>query len=74
MSQEKETLITLTVANAPLELRVTHFRGSEALNRPYWFEIDLVSPNVYLEVKLLKSRSAFLCIGEEQNGVHGLIG
>ncbi|MDY7560588.1 type VI secretion system tip protein TssI/VgrG [Pseudomonas sp. 10B1] len=74
MSQEKETLITLTVANAPLELRVTHFRGCEALNRPYWFEIDLVSPNVYLEVKLLKSRSAFLCIGEEQNGVHGLIG
>ncbi|MEB0041334.1 MULTISPECIES: type VI secretion system tip protein TssI/VgrG [unclassified Pseudomonas] len=74
MSQDEETWVTLTVANTPLELHITQFRGYEALNRPYRFEIDLISQTPHMDVRLLKSRAAFLCFGDVNTGIHGLIG
>lgn len=78
MSRDKETLITLTIANSQLELHVIRFKGHEALNQPYRFDIDLISPTPTLDYKALISRSAFLSFGAldegMDDGIHGLIG
>lgn len=68
-----EKLITLTVEDISLELHVVRFSGSEALNCPFRFEIDLISPCVTLDVKALISRCAYLSFGSAAHGIHGLI-
>lgn len=73
MSQDTETLVTLTVADTPLELQVIHFSGSEGLNRPYRFDIDLISPSDTLDVRMLTACVAYLSYGDGHHGVHGLI-
>jgi type VI secretion system secreted protein VgrG len=74
LSQDTETRATLTIGDTPLALHVIRFSGSEALNRPYRFEIDFISPSVMLDAGVLTSRSAYLSFGDAHHGVHGLIG
>ncbi|MDB6145019.1 MAG: hypothetical protein JWP80_4063 [Pseudomonas sp.] len=73
MSHDQDTLITLTISDHPVPLRVISFRGHEALNQPYRFDIDLISLNPELNVDTLQSCSAYLCFGPADSGVHGQI-
>jgi len=78
MFRRNETPITLAIANSRLELHVISFTGREALNEPYHFDIDLISPTPIPDFNALMSRSAFLSFGaqnqEQDHGIHGLIG
>ena len=74
MSQDTQIRVTLTIGDTSLALDVIRFSGSEALNRPYRFEIDLISPSITLDAGVLTSRSAYLSFGDAHHGVHGLIG
>lgn len=73
MSQDNGTLITLTIANNELALQVIGFKGHEALNEPYRFDIDLISPHPSMDFNALISRSAYLSFDAQDNGIHGLI-
>ncbi|MDB5979732.1 MAG: hypothetical protein JWQ69_747 [Pseudomonas sp.] len=73
MSHAEDTPITLTIIDYPTQLQVVSFRGHEALNQSYRFDIDLISPIPDLDISSLISRRAFLCLGSG-HGIHGLIG
>lgn len=73
MSHVQDTPISLTVIDQTLPLKVISFVGQEALNQPYRFDIDLISPLDDLDTSALIARSAFLCLGSGQ-GIHGVIG
>ncbi|MDY7564939.1 type VI secretion system tip protein TssI/VgrG [Pseudomonas sp. RTC3] len=78
MSRDNRTLTTLTIAHCELALQVISFKGHEALNEPYRFDIDLISPNPHLDFGPLLSRSAYLSFDALNNsvdnkGIHGLI-
>jgi type VI secretion system secreted protein VgrG len=73
MSHAQDTPITLTITDNPLQLQVVSFKGHEALNQPYRFDIDLISATPDLDTAVLMSRGAFLGLGSGQ-GFHGVIG
>lgn len=65
--------ITLAVSGFSADLQVLKFDGSEALNQPYEFVVELVSERADLDLNALINQPAYLCFGPEQKGVHGLI-
>ncbi|MGV8916581.1 MAG: type VI secretion system Vgr family protein [Pseudomonas sp.] len=71
----KQTLISLVIADSPLELHVVSFSGREALNQPYCFDIDLIGPDPQLNLDALSACPAWLSFGEQEqdSGIHGLI-
>ncbi len=73
MSYAQDTPISLTLSDQTLPLQVISFIGLEALNQPYRFDIDLISPIAELDTAMLISRSAFLCLSGG-HGIHGVIG
>lgn len=72
MSHAQDTPISLTLSDQTLPLQVISFIGHEALNQPYRFDIDLISPIEDLDTSVLISRSAFLSMGSEHD-IHGVI-
>jgi|GEM_PF-388311 len=73
MCQDKQTPINLTIADSKLDLRVISFTGREALNEPYRFEVELISPDPRLNFRALLRRDAFLAFGNDDEGIHGQI-
>ncbi|KRV02461.1 Rhs element Vgr protein [Pseudomonas aeruginosa] len=67
------TQIALSIEGVSTDLQVLEFVGREALNQPYRFDVELVSTRPDLDLDTLINRSAYLCFGPAQGGVHGVI-
>ncbi|MBX9408577.1 phage baseplate assembly protein V [Pseudomonas baetica] len=66
-----ESSFRLDVAGLSAPFEVLAFTGSEALNEPFAFEIDVLIDDPQLDLAGLLYRSAFLCFGPSGEGVHG---
>ncbi|WP_409317529.1 type VI secretion system Vgr family protein [Pseudomonas sp. KCJK9016] len=72
MLNDKESPFTLTLIEGGLSLPVQRFRGHEALNRPFRFEIDVIGLAPSLAPTTLLYRPAYLHLGED-HGIHGTL-
>ena len=68
-----ETHFSLAIDGVQHDLQVLEFRGHEALNRPYRFDLELVSEKPDLDLESLLHKPAFLAFAPDGSGVHGLI-
>ena len=64
---------TLAIEGLEHDLKVLEFSGREAISQPYRFDIDLVSERPDLDLETLLNQPAFLTLGPEGSGIHGLI-
>lgn len=53
------------------DLHVLAFKGKEAINTPYAFDIELISENSELDLESLLHRPGFLTLGAQGSGIHG---
>ena len=65
--------ITLTIPSVDTDLQVLEFIGREMLNKPYHFEIELVSERTDLDLDALINQTAYLAFGPSGKGVHRII-
>ena len=72
MLNDKESPFTLTLTDSGLRLPVVRFRGEEALNQPYRFDIELLGLAPAIAPGSFLHRPAFLRLSEQQ-GFHGTI-
>lgn len=72
MSEGKRMPITLAIVDHKMNLPVISISGREALNAPYRFIVDVVSPDPHLEFKAFEQRAAWLTLSPD-HGVHGKI-
>ncbi|MCF5041523.1 type VI secretion system tip protein VgrG [Pseudomonas sp. PA-7-1E] len=70
MSQSPLALSLPDVAN---DFKVLAFKGNEALNTPYRFEIEVVSDRADIDLEGLLHQPAFLAFDVQGAGVHGQI-
>ena len=68
-----QTHFSLAIDGVQHDLQVLEFRGNEALNRPYRFDLELVSEKPDLDLESLLHKPAFLAFAPDGSGVHGLI-
>lgn len=73
MRDEQPMPITLAIAECQSDLSVIGFKGEDALNEIYRYDIDLVSSDPYLDTAGWPGRDAFLCFGPLHCGVHGQV-
>ncbi|MGP0172100.1 type VI secretion system Vgr family protein [Pseudomonas sp. NCHU5208] len=73
MLDANQAHITLTIPAVDSDLQVLSFIGREMLNKPYRFEIDLVSSRADLDLHQLINQPAYLAFGPSGKGVHGII-
>jgi len=62
---------TLTLEGA--DFQVLAFKGREALNTPFEFELELVSERSFLDLESLLHKLAFLQLSPSGTGIHGLV-
>ncbi|NWA26035.1 type VI secretion system tip protein VgrG [Pseudomonas gingeri] len=72
MPQDKERQISLTIGLLPDPLPVIRFKGREALNEPFRFEMELLGDTA-LDLETLLHRPARLSMGSGQGCWHGII-
>ncbi|WP_248797531.1 type VI secretion system Vgr family protein [Pseudomonas sp. MWU13-2105] len=72
MPQDKERQISLTIGLLPEPLPVIRFKGREALNEPFRFEMELLGDTA-LDLEPLLHRPALLSMGRGQASWHGII-
>jgi type VI secretion system secreted protein VgrG len=65
--------ITLTLADCPTLLHVIGFSGSDALNEPYLFEVDVLCFDTTHDSATLLHSEAYLAFSAHGGGVHGRI-
>ena len=53
------------------DLQVVAFKGSEALDQPYFIQVQLVSEDPSLDLEALLHKPAYLDFGEAGQGLHG---
>jgi type VI secretion system secreted protein VgrG len=70
MSQSPLALSLPDVAN---DFKVLAFKGEEALNTPYRFEIEVVSERADIDLEGLLHQPAFLAFDAQGAGVHGQV-
>ncbi|WP_462381358.1 type VI secretion system Vgr family protein [Pseudomonas sp. Marseille-QA0892] len=68
-----EAHFTLTIEDFVGDLQVLSFTGSEGLNRPYRFDLELVSEDPDLDLETLLHKHAFLAFDPQGSGIHGQI-
>jgi type VI secretion system secreted protein VgrG len=73
MLDANQAHITLTIAAVENDLQVLSFEGRETLNKPYRFDIELISQNASLDLDALINQTAYLAFGPSGKGVHGVI-
>ena len=73
MLDANQAHITLTIPAVESDLQVLSFTGREMLNKPYRFDIELVSPRADLDLNELINQTAYLAFGPSDKGVHGII-
>ncbi|WP_025108931.1 type VI secretion system Vgr family protein [Pseudomonas sp. H1h] len=72
MLNDQQSPFTLTLTDGPLCLPVLRFSGTEALNQPFRFEIDVIGLAPALPPGSLLHQPAYLRLGAD-HGIHGLI-
>lgn len=72
MLNDKESPFTLTLTDSGLRLPVVRFRGEEALNHPYRFDIQLIALAPAMAPGSFLLQPAFLRLGDQQ-GFHGVV-
>lgn len=72
MHNDKENPYTLTLLNGDLSWPVVQFKGHEALNQPYRFEIDMIGLAPAMNLEHLLQQPVYLSFANGQ-GVHGII-
>jgi type VI secretion system secreted protein VgrG len=73
MLDANQAHITLTIPAVETDLQVLSFVGREMLNKPYRFDIELVSQRADLDLDGLINQTAYLAFGPSGKGVHGVI-
>ncbi|MFI8734904.1 type VI secretion system tip protein VgrG [Ectopseudomonas toyotomiensis] len=73
MLDANQAHITLTIAEVDNDLQVLSFEGRETLNKPYRFDIELISQNASLDLDTLINQTAYLAFGPSGKGVHGVV-
>ena len=68
-----ENQFTLTIEGFVGDLQVLSFTGSEGINQPYRFDLELVSEDPRLDLEALLHNQAFLAFDPQGSGVHGQI-
>ena len=63
----------LVLAGINTELQVVAFNGSEALDQPYFIQVQLVSEDPSLDLEALLHQPAYLDFGETGQGLHGQV-
>ncbi|MEH6563719.1 MAG: type VI secretion system tip protein TssI/VgrG [Halopseudomonas sp.] len=71
-SPANEAAFSLHIDGAAHDFKVLAFTGSEALNRPFAFELELVSEQPDIDLASLLHHTAFLDMGQGA-GIHGFI-
>ncbi|MBF8159713.1 type VI secretion system tip protein VgrG [Ectopseudomonas hydrolytica] len=73
MLDANQAHITLAIPAVDNDLQVLSFEGREALNKPYRFDIELVSQRADLDLDALINQTAYLTFGPSGKGVHGVV-
>jgi len=63
----------LTIDDVKHDFQVLSFSGSEAINTPFSFRIELVSPRPDADLPGLLHQLAFLALDDQDHGIHGQI-
>ncbi|MDI3252509.1 MULTISPECIES: type VI secretion system tip protein TssI/VgrG [unclassified Pseudomonas] len=63
----------LVLSSINTELQVVAFKGSEALDQPYFIHMQLVSEDPSLDLEALLHQPVYLAFGEADQGLHGQI-
>ena len=63
MLDANQAHITLTIAAVENDLQVLSFEGRETLNKPYRFDIELISQNASIDLDALINQTAYLAFG-----------
>ena len=63
----------LVLSSINTELQVVAFKGSEALDQPYFIQVQLVSEDPFLDLEALLHQPVYLAFGEAGQGLHGQI-
>jgi type VI secretion system secreted protein VgrG len=72
MHNDKESLYTLTLLDSGLRLQVLQFSGTEALNRPFRFDIEVIGLAPSMNLDPLLQQPALLTMGD-RIAVHGIL-
>jgi type VI secretion system secreted protein VgrG len=76
MREAPHVTMTLAIANGPSNLQVIGVNGRDRLNTPFCFDVDVVSPDPWLDCAALQQHEAWLQLGViagNSHGVHGQI-
>ncbi|MBU2067235.1 MAG: type VI secretion system tip protein VgrG [Gammaproteobacteria bacterium] len=73
MRDANQAHITLDIQGASSDLQVLEFTGRETLNKPYRFDIELVSESPDLDLEALLYQPCYLGFGPAGKGVHGVV-
>ncbi|ROM95061.1 type VI secretion system tip protein TssI/VgrG [Pseudomonas brassicacearum] len=68
-----QTHFSLTIDGFEHDFQVLAFTGQEAISRPYFFSVELVSERSDLDLKSLSDKPAFLAFDTQGSGIHGRI-
>ncbi|WPN27964.1 type VI secretion system tip protein TssI/VgrG [Pseudomonas sp. P5_109] len=72
-SPANQARFSLTIDDLEHDLQVLSFTGTEAINTPYAFDVELVSENPDLDLETLLHKQAFLAFDANGSGIHGQI-
>jgi type VI secretion system secreted protein VgrG len=72
MHNDKESLYTLTLLDSGLSLQVLQFSGTEGLNQPYRFDIEVIGLAPAMNLDPVLQQPAFLTLGDH-SVIHGIV-
>ncbi|QBF26277.1 type VI secretion system tip protein VgrG [Pseudomonas tructae] len=72
-SPAHQSHFSLTIDGIEHDFQVLAFNGEEAISRPYFFNVALVSERADLTLESLVDLEAFLSFDNQGNGIHGRI-
>ncbi|WP_429439987.1 type VI secretion system tip protein TssI/VgrG [Pseudomonas sp. BS3782 TE3695] len=72
-SPANQTHFSLTIDGFERDFQVLAFTGKEAISRPYFFNVELVSERSDLNLENLLDKEAFLNFDTQGNGIHGRV-
>ena len=68
-----QTRFSLSLDGCDNDFQVLSFTGTEAINTPYAFEVELVSERPHLDLETLLHKPGFLAFDTQGGGIHGQV-